>query len=311
MREHLIGYLLGALEPSEHAAVEAHLERDAELRMDLRLLGCALHPLAVDKEPHQPPRGLAARTCRAVMDRAQVIPLSERLAAPSRWQWQDLTVAAGVLVAASLLFAPAVNQSRFRAQVAGCQNHLRRLGQAMMQYSDAHGGYFPYVPKSGSLAAAGLYGPIMVHGGFLPESQSLLCPGKTDSGASRKLQVPTVLQIRIASPQQRRKLARRMGGDYGYTFGYTLNGKYFGTRNLGRQDFALLSDAPSGHLPGYQSDNHGGSGQNVLFEDGRVRFLKSCTSCDLDDNFFTNGRGVVGAGIHHNDSAIGASASPP
>ena len=28
MRDHLIGYLLGALEPDEHEAVEAHLGRD-------------------------------------------------------------------------------------------------------------------------------------------------------------------------------------------------------------------------------------------------------------------------------------------
>ena len=61
-----------------------------------------------------------------------------------------------------------------------------------------------------------------------------------------------------------------MGGSYGYCIGYVDQGVYQPTRNLGRPGFAIMADAPCEDRPGRQSDNHGGRGQNVLFEDGHV-----------------------------------------
>ena len=49
IREQLIGYLLGADEPSEHALVKEHLERDESLRRDLEVLRRGIDPLAADQ----------------------------------------------------------------------------------------------------------------------------------------------------------------------------------------------------------------------------------------------------------------------
>jgi len=66
MRDQLVGYLLGALDAAEQAAIEAALETDLSLRSDLERLSAALPPLASDRDPYEPPAGLADRTVRFV-----------------------------------------------------------------------------------------------------------------------------------------------------------------------------------------------------------------------------------------------------
>ena len=91
-REHLLGYLLGALEPTEQEQVEAELDLDPALRAELdRLAGC-VGSLGLTDQPLQfdPPAGLAVRTCRYVAAQtrpaaASAAPLrraSQRSAAP-------------------------------------------------------------------------------------------------------------------------------------------------------------------------------------------------------------------------------------
>ena len=65
------------------------------------------------------------------------------------------------------------------------------------------------------------------------------------------------------------------------------------------------------HLPGYQSDNHGGRGQNVLFEDNHVRFVVNTITNNGGDAFFRNHDGFVAPGVNENDSVIGGSAASP
>ena len=68
MRDFLIGYLLGALEPHEHRQVRQRLEADPSLRRDARLLKIAMEPLEAAPELDTPPAELAARTVRAVVE---------------------------------------------------------------------------------------------------------------------------------------------------------------------------------------------------------------------------------------------------
>jgi hypothetical protein len=103
------------------------------------------------------------------------------------------------------------------------------------------------------------------------------------------------------------KLQRTLGGSYGYTLGYVIDGRYCTPRHRGRISFALLGDSPSLHLLGGQSDNHGGRGQNVLFEDLHVQFLPTYTGVDLRDNLFRNRSGYVEAGLDEADSVIASS----
>jgi len=159
MREHLLGYLLGALEPTEHEMVEARIERDPALRHDLERLRSKVAPLAADNQDHEPPVGLAARTCNFVAARAtcKASPATVGGLTPgSSWRLQDLLVAGGICIAASLLVFPAISHSQFNARLMACQNNLREVGVALGHYSEVHRGYFPLVPQQGRLAVAGI-----------------------------------------------------------------------------------------------------------------------------------------------------------
>lgn len=308
MREQLLGYLLGALEPEECQRVERHLEDDPLARRELELLSLSLVPLAADAEHHSPPAGLARRTCDYVSLRSETLASTRAFVAPSTWQLQDLLIAAGVFVAACLLFFPAVNHSRFQARVAMCQNNLRALGQALASYSEHQGGFFPVVPTDGKYAVAGIYAPTLVEQRFLDESRHLICP-ESFLAEEAGFQVPSLAVIQSATGAALTKLQRLMGGSYGYSFGYLMGDRYRGHRNQSRPQFALMADSPSLELADHQSRNHGTCGQNVLFEDGRVQFVSGCRAeaAGPCDHFFTNEAGLVAAGAHADDAVIGPS----
>ena len=102
-----------------------------------------------------------------------------------------------------------------------------------------------------------------------------------------------------------------MGGSYGYCIGYMDNGVLHATKNLGRENFAIMADAPREERPDRQSADHGGRGQNVLFEDGHVGFLTSSRPSGWSDDIFANDRNQVAAGVHRDDSVIVSSGVAP
>ncbi len=136
MQESLIGYLLGALDEHEASRLEARLEQDPQLRNQLRQAARSLHPVKMDDDDIEPPVGLAHGTCQFVHKAKKVLShCYERAATSPSWTLVDMTIAAAIFLAACLLFFPAVNNSRYHAQIAGCQNNLRHLGRALIQYS--------------------------------------------------------------------------------------------------------------------------------------------------------------------------------
>lgn len=333
-RERLLGYLLEALEDSERESVEEELQRDPDLQEHLLELRQALRPLWTDKSDFASPLGLADRTCRLVAahdesakpwadeglkkSRARPRPATRAMTAvtglsgeSARFSWIDLSMATGICLVAILLVFPAIQDSRYNARRTGCQNNLRMIGQSLDQYSQFHRGYFPCLPQTGNVAFAGSYAAVLKSCELLEDDRWVLCPGSPVVRGD-DFSIPTVDQV-MAMPegQELSRTRNTIGGDYGYGFGYMANGRYRDTRNLHRASFALMADAPSGNSPDYQSLNHGGRGQNVLFEDFSVRFLPRPTSDHPVDHFFVNGEGVVAAGVHANDSVIGASSSTP
>jgi hypothetical protein len=329
VEQQLLGYLLGALDDAEQDAMEEELQRDSQLREQLVMLRQRLEPLRdMRGEDDDPPAGLARRTCELVVAYAAthseqspamlppppLVPGGASPVAPPvgpwgagrPWTWPDLTVVAGIVLAALAVIFPAIQSSRFRAQLFTCQDHLRQLGQSLTQYSVRHRGVFPQVPQQGTLAAAGVYAPVLLGDGFLDDKRWVLCPS-SPLAADSQFRVPSLDELRSAQGAELARLRAVMGGSYGYSLGYTEDGRYRPTRNLGRAHFALMADAPSHSLPGYQSLNHGGRGQNVLFEDGHVTFLTSPKAPGPNDDLFVNDIGAVAPGRHCNDSVIGAS----
>jgi len=318
-REQLLGSLLGALDEDEQSALDAQLERDAECRKELALLRRRMEPLAALRINYDPPPGLAERTCRFVAAHiaSPASAISKRLSpevAPPSWVGRmtklDMAMAATVLVAASLLIFPALANSRFSARRAACQDNLEELGKSLAHYSQTNGGYFPRIPTQGKLATAGIYAPVLYQNKLITDVSRVVCPDSSLVAQRNSFHIPTYSELELAPNSQVVDLRPTMGGSYGYNLGYTRDGSYYPTKNLYRDNFAIMSDSPSDR-PDHQSENHGGRGQNVLFENGSVKFVTQSKPEGSNDDIFTNDAGQVAAGLQQNDSVIGASKTAP
>lgn len=320
-REALLGHLLNALEDDEQEALEERLANDPDYRRELALLRRRLDTLDALRIDYDPPSGLAERTCQFVESNlAKPLPKKEckklrpEFSPPSwvhRMTKLDMAMAATVLVIATLLIVPAVHNSRLAARREACQDNLRELGTALSQYSQKNGGYFPSIPTQGKLASAGIYAPVLLQNKLITDVNRVVCPDDSSLAAQRNsFRIPTYKELELAPPSQVVDLRPTMGGSYGYNLGYTSDGSYLPTRNLNRNNFAIMSDSPSDR-PDHQSNNHGGTGQNVLFENGAVKFVTSSKPVPGGDDIFANEAGQVAAGLNQNDAVIGSSKATP
>ena len=319
-REQLLGHLLGALDEDERATLDKLLQSDPEYRKELALLRRRLEPLAALRVNYEPPPGLAERTCRFVAAHvaspgtaSRSKRFSPEVAPPSwisRMTKLDFVMAAVVLLVAVGLIFPAVENSRFSARRAACQENLHQLGTSLAEYSQANGGYFPAVPSQGKLATAGIYAPVLMQNGLITDVSRLVCPDSALAERRNSFRIPTYSELELAPSSKVVDLRPTLGGSYGYNLGYTRDGSYFPTKNLYRDNFAIMSDSPSDR-PDHQSLNHGGLGQNVLFENNAVKFLTKSKPDGSGDDIFTNDAGQVAAGLQQNDSVVGASQAAP
>ena len=233
------------------------------------------------------------------------------LGSARRWTLADAAVAASICIVAAMLFFPAIAHSQRQAAISQCQNKLHQLSKALFSYSDRQG-HFPFVPASGNLGVAGIYAPILKESGHIESDSEFLCPSSTLAEEVNKFAVPSIAELEQQSGKELLTSHRKMGGSFGYAFGYDEDGKgYRANINHNRERFALLADAPSLHLKDRQSANHGGCGQNVLFEDGHAQYLNQCRADDVNDNVYLSDRGYVEAGRHWNDAVIGNSWALP
>jgi hypothetical protein len=227
----------------------------------------------------------------------------------SRWSLTDMVVAAGIFLGASLLFFPAVSQSRFAAKVTDCQNNLRQIGMALRSYSTMYNRYFPVVPVDERCAAMGLYAPCLMDHKLVDSPRVFVCPASPLASQVVTFRVPSRVELRQATGEELARLLNQLGS-YGYTMGYIANGQYRQTQNMGRPTFALMADAPSTEPP-YHSLSHDGRGQNVLFDDFHVKYLTTCKAHGCADDIFTNDAGQVAPGLHAHDAVIAPNATVP
>ena len=312
-------YLLGALNDLEAEAVRSRLESDPGYRRELDRTRGNLRRLQRLGGAAAPPPRLAKRTCDFLFDpdrpRRTVFRLRKMPSLPpaqsgTRWNWADVIVTGVILLIAGLLVLPAVNSSRFQARVTACQDNLRQVGQALTEYSHKNHDVFPAVPAEGNLAAAGVYAPILTENGYLTESAAVLCPDSVQA-QERGFRVPSLEELRSAVGQKLARIQRRMGGSFGYCLGYFDHGTYQPTRNLNRDYFAILADAPSDDRADHQSANHGGVGQNVLFEDLHIEFCSTSRPGKGLDDIYTNDDHEVAPGLHRDDAVVASSGTAP
>jgi prepilin-type processing-associated H-X9-DG protein len=328
MRELLIRYLLGELEPHEHDAVQQQLAESPELRRELaHLRSCFAASCPADEDPDEPPRGLAERTAVRVSESGthSVVPadgstsksaaLADACDPPAGvlgWSLADLTVAGGVILAVSMLLFPAVRESRDGTRRTICMNNQRELGGLIQLYALDRKGYIPEVQPNEN---AGIYTVRLVELGYIsPQDLALLliCP---DAPLANELKTK---QLRIVIPSQ--KALDRMSDDqlakvrpwmsptYAYGLGFRVGHQYYYIQNK-QTNTPVLCDAPS--EDGSMSPNHGGKLVQALYTDGHVRRLTSCEIAGVDTDMFRNAIGEVAAGLWKHDAVLGRSEATP
>ena len=317
MEYDLVGFVMGALDDDEYAQVIEALENSAELQEQVALIQSALRPLESYRYC-EPSAGLTNSTLDYVFEQVDVHkvqpvslqPLStlssaERIAGrATRWRMTDFLVLSVVVLCMAMLVSPALYNSRFVAGKLACQNTLIPLYKGMNRYSETNNGVFPTTPVS-KVSVSGLQAPVLRDQSFV-EEEHFFCPTATESLAWRGQGIPavqTVVDVVDATPDSLDQLSH-MGGTYGYNVGYQESGQLRPVQNQGRPHFALVADRPAGESVGRRSLNHDGIGQNVLFEDGHVVFLRETKERTLGDLYFVSDRGRVEPGLHSNDAVI-------
>lgn len=348
MREDLLGYLLGALEPDEMQRVARAVRTDPAMAAELERLQAALRPLEAGDDLFEPPADLISRTLGAI-DRydaehdasgtdgphgagsrgaaargtaargtAARGAAGRRRGTPAgfarsagQWRLVDCLATAGAALILAGLVLPGVLRGRSLARQEGCQQVLREGGWSLIQFAmRADDQRFPQVAPEGPEAFAGIYALVLNDAELMSEPTPLWCPSLNVPAQWEGRPIPSVAEVSSADPQRLAWIQRVAGGHYAYSLGVRERGHYVARRYEGRTNFAILADAPMETLAEW-AVAHEGRGVNVLFEDGRIRFLARGSLDGLVDHPFLNRDGAVEAGVDPYDAALAPSWRSP
>lgn len=323
MNEDLIGYITGALDAQEHQRIDALVRQDADLQNKVEAIRRSLRPLESYRHC-EPPANLSKQTLEYVFEQIDVHkvqpapPIAKSAFSTKQqihggrrlWRPVDLFVTAVVAASFVMLLSPALLNSRFTADLRLCQNNLQDLYAGFSQYSITNEGQFPSIAGNSPLSTSGAYAPILLEQGYVTDEGSFYCPAAEESNVWRPLGIPTRQMVVDARAEELDSLQQRLGGTYGYSVGHQSEGSIQGIRNQHRPQFALIADRPHGQTINRRSMNHGGLGQNVLFENGHVAFVRETQSPERGDRYYVSDRGFVEPGRHRDDSVIMESGLP-
>jgi hypothetical protein len=331
MRDELVAYLLNDADPEQRQRIERHLANDPTWQHEYERLRECLEAHKSDPEKAAcPPEDLVHRTCNFVQRVVRegkctppgaLTPASLResrdgCAGTRRWSLTDLTVGCGILLALGMLLLPALVESRDAARRAKCQDNLREIGGALRQLVEFNHRSLPHI---GYRENAGMFVVELADSGVISRkdlAELLVCPNTQlaeDVNSGKLLmRVPTREELAQATPEALMVMQKYMGGSYAYQFGYIdENNHYLRVKFVGRGDVPMLADAPSYSTAGFQSANHGGCGQNVIFQDLSNRYLGSCVFRKSGDHLFLNADGQHAAGRNDHDAVLGRTEVTP
>jgi hypothetical protein len=269
-------------------------------------------------EPVEPPAGLAERTCQFVAaegENADSVSLPPERAAggTSRaYTITDVLVAASVMVVLSALVFPSLVRSRFLARLMACQDNLRQIGIAMWHDSELRPDRrYSRIPWEDDRAVAGMMASMLVERQLIGNPDVLICPASDLAVLSPGFQNPTIRQIRMASGPEATRLQQIAGGSIAFPIGFAESGRIVAPRNLYREGYPLLGEAPILEVGNGYRANHDGRGGNFFFEDGHIRWIPGSGYCLLPDHPYRNRQGQAAAGVDHDDAVLGASDMHP
>lgn len=339
MHEDLLGYLLGALEPHEMRRVAELLRDDPEARQQLAEIERSLKPLEEGfRAVPPPPSDLVSRTLdslpplpsrpagdeRAADERAgELVPMHSGVEAPRSpaMTWLDWGVGAVAAVVILGLLLPSLAEGRFESRKVACQDQLRQFGTSLARYaSRSAADRLPAVNADGREAFAGIYAIRLSEADLLLEPSLRWCPSMDLPNDQQFLparlnEIATLADLHRASVDRLREIQRTVGGHYAYTLGVIEHDQLASPRFEARSSFAVMSDAPMvgsvEHADLVNRIGHSGAGINVLYEDGRVRFVPIASLDSMPDHPLLNHRGHAEAGVNVDDASLAPSFKPP
>lgn len=321
--EDLLGYLLGALDESEQERIKRYIAGHPEIQRELGKIEDSMRPLRMAGMPEdssgEPPGGLVHRTCHFVFAQGDAWTVTRRTPgyandpgsvaseslASSNWQIWDLTMMMAVAVLLAMIALPAINYSRESARRLACASNLRTISNSLRSYSELNGGRFPALPTSGPAAVAGAYALALNEGGYLPNDYCVICPATHEGAFRNPFSIPSAEYLMTLFGEELQIAQRQLGGSYGWHIGEWRNNCLVPKKDEGSNDFAVMSDAPEhGRGLGLVAC-HPGNGRNVLFESGRVCYIKPvCELTEGIDDLFHNRHCRLAPGADGRDSVV-------
>ncbi len=232
----------------------------------------------------------------------------------------DLMVVVGIIGVLLAIFLPMMWTAGERSGRYKCADSLRQISGAMHRYALAHNGQFPTTrPTTGPTVLPditnlgfdaadpnGIGGPpsnnvpavifLLVRGEYLPAS-ALICPNtmavpdKFDGKSPLLRNNFTDLKLNLSYAIQN-PFANDAAIAAGFRWDETVPEAYVlaadrGPNLSGNNDLLMLTpSSPTELIRIANSANHGKSGQNVLFKDGRVEFCETPFVGIKDDNIY-------------------------
>lgn len=317
MDENLLGYLLKSLEPDEQRAVEAHLEGHQASRAKLELLERAVAPLAADAEQAEPPADLVVGTLARIAEhKCKPLPAAPRVPvsqySPSgrpRVRRADLLAAAVLLVIVGGLSLPALMRAYEKRDRIACENNLKTVWSALQEYSDRTPDHaFPKVEAQGPQSVAGVFVPVLRESGTLAPAMLVSCPAIAPPAGAASISLADLKAAYLRDEDEFDRLSRDVAGGYAYSLGYRNGDNLVGLCANDPGTLPIVADLPAGLG---NSANHGGSGQNVLYIGGNVRWCVNRTVGEAGDDIYVNKHNVLGAGEDRSDTVLGPGDAHP
>jgi hypothetical protein len=307
--DQMLDHVLGRLEGHDRERLEQALQSDpvAEARAD-RLGRCVSLLLDDGLNTLSPPPGLARRTLTLVAQ-SRSRPRSIMDYVPTRvpFRWADFAVAASIFLAGFLTLIPAIQQSRLRMNQAGCVFNLQQLGRSLAQYASLSP-FYPFPPGDQPDAPAGTFAAVLHDAGFLPDLRVLDCPCNGPCNGHSK-DLPSSEQLAVLRHVEPERFRRMLCWDYAYNVGYRHpSGRLGPVESRLPMAIPVVADSPAHEnymriLDG-NSPNHGRRGQNVLYSDGTVHWLRTRRVGPHDADLYLNKLRQLGPGMDEHDSVL-------
>jgi hypothetical protein len=311
--DEMIDYVLGQSEGPERSRLEQAIRDDAAHAARVERLRRALHRLVDDGIHFEHPPDLARRTVAFVAKNRRRPTFGELVPIRVPFRWADFAVAASIFLAGALTLLPAIQRSRERMSQAGCVFNLSQLGNSLAQYASLHP-ILPYPPLHRSEASSGTFATILHDAGVLNDPALLDCPcnGPCIHLGTELVSFDQSEQIRRTDPA---RYQRMLSWDYAFNVGYRHASGHAGPLEFEHSSrIPVLADQPNHdselRIREGNSLNHGGRGQNVLYGDGSVGWLRTRRVGPHDPDLYLNNERQPRPGVHAQDSVLVPSRTP-